>query len=331
MSNQNPNSAADGPAFDRPKLDQSNIDQTNVDQANVAQPHVAQSNTVCPRIVSMHDHVAELLGAYAVHAVNDGETELVELHLEHCELCQVELVQHFETAARLGAASVMPVAPRVWDNVLSEIRLTQVIGEPMQRSDQSPLEDPIEDPISIERSQVGSPASPAIPAFSPNQAEPARGSNVIDFAAASERVNKRRTWRVAVAAAVATAAITVPIVSSLSGSSPSLAALAKRVASQPSSRSLTLKSDTGSELVKVVVGKDGQGYLTSDSLPKLGANKAYQLWAVTASGPVSLGILGADPSVQAFATPLTYAALAISVEDAAGAATPTPPIASATV
>lgn len=339
MSNQNPNSAADGPAFDRPKLDQSNIDQTNVDQANVdqanvAQPHVAQSNTVWPSIVSMHDHVAELLGAYAVHAVNDGETELVELHLEHCELCQVELVQHFETAARLGAASVMPVAPRVWDNVLSEIRLTQVIGEPLQRSDQSPLEDPIEDPISIERSQVGSPAiptSPAIPAFSPNQDEPARGSNVIDFAAASERVNKRRTWRVAVAAAVATAAITVPIVSSLSGSSPSLAALAKRVASQPSSRSLTLKSDTGSELVKVVVGKDGQGYLTSDSLPKLGANKAYQLWAVTASGPVSLGILGADPSVQAFATPLTYAALAISVEDAAGAATPTPPIASATV
>ena len=325
MSNQNPNSAADGPAFDRPNFDQTIIDQANIDQANVAQP-----NTVWPSIVSMHDHVAELLGAYAVHAVNDAETELVELHLEHCELCQVELVQHFETAARLGAASVMPVAPRVWDNVLSEIRLTQVISEPMERSDQSP----VEDPISIERSHVVSPAIPAIPAipaFSTNQAEPARGTNVIDIAAASERVNKRRTWRVAVAAAVATAAITVPIVSSLSGSSPSLAALAKRVASQPSSRSLTLKSDTGSELVKVVVGKDGQGYLTSDSLPRLGANKVYQLWAVTASGPVSLGILGSDPSVQAFATPLTYAALAISVEDAAGAATPTPPIASATV
>jgi Anti-sigma-K factor rskA len=280
-----------------------------------------------PNIVSMHEHVADLLGAYAVHSVNDAETELVELHLEHCVLCQAELAEHFATAARLGAASVMPVAPRVWDSVLSQIRLTEAIKAPTAnaptalRSAQTSIsESPIEEKLTGTQQSV-----------SDDGGADDGGAKVIDFASASARINKRRTWRVAIAAAVATAAITIPIVSSLSGSSPSIAALAKRVASQSSSRSLTLKSEDGNELAKVVVGKDGQGYLTSDSLPKLASNKAYQLWAVTTSGPVSLGILGADPSVQAFATPSTYAALAISVEDSAGAAAPTPPIASAAV
>jgi anti-sigma-K factor RskA len=270
-----------------------------------------------PNIVSMHEHVADLLGAYAVHSVNDAETELVELHLEHCVLCQAELAQHFSTAARLGAASVMPVAPRVWGNVLNQIRLTSAIHAPVAdlAAQSSSAESPIEEKLISTQQTVSDDG----------------GANVIDFASASARINKRKTWRVAIAAVVATAAITVPLVSSLSGSAPSLAALAKRVASQPSSRALTLKSEDGNELAQVVVGKDGQGYLTSDSLPKLASNKAYQLWAVTTSGPVSLGMLGADPSVQAFATPSTYAALAISVEDSAGAAVPTPPIASAAV
>jgi Anti-sigma-K factor rskA len=306
-------------------------------------PNIDDANADRPTVVSIHEHVADLLGAYAVHSVNDAESELVELHLEHCVLCQAELAQHFETAARLGAASVMPVAPRVWDNVLNEIRLTKAISAPAElinhvdathRANQWSL-------FSAEALPSGAPANqqPITHQPTPSTNDPISAANnvannVADKGVSSgvnAEVRKGRPWRVAVAAAVATAAITVPIVSRLSGSSFSLAAVAKRVASQPSSRSFTLKSETGNELAKVVVGQDGQGYLTSDSLPKLANGKAYQLWAVTTSGPVSLGILGADPAVQAFATPQTYAALAISVEDAAGAAAPTPPIASAAV
>jgi hypothetical protein len=310
-------------------------------------PNIGDANADRPTVVSIHEHVADLLGAYAVHSVNDAESELVELHLEHCVLCQAELAEHFETAARLGAASVMPVAPRVWDNVLNEIRLTKAISAPAE------LSNPVDatnraNQWSLVSPEVSQPAAPANQQLITHQSTASTNdpisaaNNVADKGAANvankglgsgakAEVRKGRTWRVAVAAAVATAAITVPIVSRLSGSSFSLAAVAKRVASQPSSRLFTLKSETGSELAKVVVGQDGQGYLTSDSLPKLANGKAYQLWAVTTSGPVSLGILGADPAVQAFATPQTYAALAISVEDAAGAAAPTPPVASAAV
>ncbi len=302
---------------------------------------------------SVHEHVAELLGVYAIHAVTESEVELVELHLEHCENCQSELGQHFATAARLGAASVMPVAPRVWDNVLSEIRTasttaaaptpvpsptvallqTQGVSNPSGSKVVAAISATQSGPTSSNQWSEHSTSNSADNSISNSTFNPTTNpaSNVVDFAAASKRLNGRRTWRVAIAAAVASAAITVPIVSSLSGSSPSLAAIAKQVAAQPSSRLLTLKSAAGAELANVVVGKDGQGYLQSDSLPKLSAGKAYQMWAVTETGPVSLGMLGADPSVQAFATPETYAALAISVEESKGATAPTPPIASAAV
>jgi Anti-sigma-K factor rskA len=298
-----------------------------------------------PNVVSIHDHVADLLGAYAVHAVNDAESELVDLHLEHCALCQAELAQHFETAARLGAASVMPVAPRVWDNVLNEIRINTIIGSPAEHTTTARETTPfssdallasvpvIDQALASDSAGPTMAASPTVHSTDPQAGPgaPEQSTNLNSVSPGRVRGTRGHSWRVAVAAAVATAAITVPIVSRLTGSSFSLAAVAKRVAAQESSRSLTLKSETGSELAKVVVGQDRQGYLTSDSLPKLTNGKAYQLWAVTTSGPVSLGILGADPGIQAFATPQTYAALAISVEDAAGAAAPTPPIASAAV
>jgi Anti-sigma-K factor rskA len=300
-----------------------------------------------PTFASMHEHVADLLGVYAIHAVAESEIELVEIHLENCEICQAELGQHFATAARLGAASVIPVAPRVWDNVLNQIRsAAPIVAELTPISETGSTLSTVEPtslPTPLATSMLSSTVEPtSAPAHKWSQqstvertSNPSSGSvttnNVVDFVAASKRLGNKRTWRVAIAAAVASAAITVPIVSSLSGSSPSLAALAKRVAEQPSSKLLTLKSSTGDELAKVVVGEDGQGYLRSDSLPKLSLGKAYQLWAVTDAGPVSLGMLGADPSVQAFATPETYAALAISVEESKGATAPTPPIASATV
>ncbi len=348
MSNQHPN-IGDSSSENQPANEL--VNQSQADPLNMN----------WPKVQSLHEHVGELLGAYAVHSVNDAESELVELHLEHCVLCQAELAQHFATAARLGAASVMPVAPRVWDNVLNEIRLTKAIipTTELRSSAES----------TFAGSTVNSPASTVtkkanqwslVPTedrqlHEPSSEKPSHGESHVSNTRANNQANnqantqasnqandklngklnskpkKAHPWRVAVAAAVATAAITVPIVSRLSGSSFSLAAVAKRVAAQESSRSFTLKSENGNELAQVVVGKDGQGYLTRDSLPKLENAKAYQLWAVTTSGPVSLGILGADPGIQAFATPATYAALAISVEDAAGAAAPTPPIASAAV
>jgi len=61
------------------------------------------------------------------------------------------------------------------------------------------------------------------------------------------------------------------------------------------------------------------------------AGKDYQLWAVTKSGPLSLGLVRADPSGHALVQlsnagdPFTLAAFAVSLENEGGAPTPTAP------
>jgi len=60
-------------------------------------------------------------------------------------------------------------------------------------------------------------------------------------------------------------------------------------------------------------------------------DKDYQLWALTKSGPASLGLVRADPAGRALiqlsnaGDPFTLAAFAVSLENAGGAPTPTAP------
>ena len=49
-----------------------------------------------------HDEVGELLGAYALHAVDADERTLVEAHLEDCPRCRGELREHEAVASLLG-------------------------------------------------------------------------------------------------------------------------------------------------------------------------------------------------------------------------------------
>lgn len=63
-----------------------------------------------------HDEIRELLGAYALDAVEEGEREEIEAHLPACPQCRAEVAGHRETAAML--ANVGGVAPTgVWDRI----------------------------------------------------------------------------------------------------------------------------------------------------------------------------------------------------------------------
>ena len=59
--------------------------------------------------------------------------------------------------------------------------------------------------------------------------------------------------------------------------------------------------------------------------------KDYQLWAITKTGPISLGLVRTDPQGSAVirlndaGDPFTLAAFAVSLENAGGAPTPTAP------
>ena len=81
-------------------------DQNDSDRAKLEQVLAASEDSEHANVASIHEHVAELLGAYAIHAVAEAEIEFVELHLDQCETCQVELAEHLATAARIGAAPI---------------------------------------------------------------------------------------------------------------------------------------------------------------------------------------------------------------------------------
>jgi anti-sigma factor RsiW len=69
-----------------------------------------------------HDELAELLGAYALDAVDDtdGEREAVRLHLLDCARCRAEVAQHREVAALL-AHTGEPAPAAVWDRITAAI------------------------------------------------------------------------------------------------------------------------------------------------------------------------------------------------------------------
>ena len=253
------------------------------------------------RVVS-HAELAELLGAYSLHALEDDEMAMVDAHLATCDTCSNELAAHFDVAAALGTVVETPVSPAIWDRIATEVR-----------ANASRKEAVVPDPA---------PSSPPLLSAVPDRVAP-----VIALDAAREAKRFRmRGLRIAVGSAAAAAAVVIPLTASLTGSaSPSLAALGARAEREPGSVTMSLKDPNGRQLARAVLTASGKGYILRDSLPALPAGKTYQLWAVTGK-TVSAGVLGRDPGVSAFTVDAPATALAISVEPTAGSivATTTP-------
>ena len=86
-------------------------------------------------------------------------------------------------------------------------------------------------------------------------------------------------------------------VSTLQAASPAVTAALRA----PGHQLVVLDSSaTKTEQAKVVVLPSGQGYLVSSAMPSLEKGQTYQLWAIEGNQPVSLGLLGAAPGQAAF-------------------------------
>jgi hypothetical protein len=95
------------------------------------------------------------------------------------------------------------------------------------------------------------------------------------------------------------------------------AALARVAATAPGARHASLTDQDGKTLASAVVLTDGTGYLTAQ-LPRVPAGQTYQLWGITRTGTVSLGVLGRNPSTVAFQAAVPTQSLAITTEAAGG-------------
>jgi anti-sigma factor RsiW len=255
-----------------------------------------------------HDEIAELLGAYALDAVDDDERAAVEAHLEVCPRCRAEVEEHTEVAGLLAQGGG-PAPEGVWG------RIADSLEEPPPELRLAPVARAAEAPPTADRAP-----GPGV--------APGAGADVV-------RLDDRRRWprRLAAVAAVA-AAVLVAVLGlevrdqadridelQVALDDPARAALDAALV-QPDTRRVELAVADGTATIEGAVTADGVGYLRADALPDLGEGRTYQLWGLGGDAPVSLGTIGADPAVVTFRAE-GWEQFAVSAEDAGGSVAPT--------
>ena len=255
-----------------------------------------------------HHDIQELLGAFALDAVDDDERDLIAAHLVGCPRCRAEVEGHRETAALLAHSGAR--APEgVWDRIANALD---------------------EAPPALELDRIAprpAGAEPTVTGPSDDLSERRRAK-----AAARRSIPLRVAAATMAVAAALTLFLGVALGRNDDGGLSRLEAAAeameKAAVSNAAYSALTdsgnerveLASSDGKASAQVVRLPDGTGYLVPNSLAALPAGRVYQLWAVRSDAKISLGVLGGQPEVSAFRMTGPVAAYAVTEENAGGVA-----------
>jgi anti-sigma factor RsiW len=249
-----------------------------------------------------HSQLQELLGAYALDAVDDDERDLVEAHLVGCPRCRAEVAEHREVAARLAHTGTA-APPGLWDRIAASLEEAPppLVLPPPGTHGVATRPDP----------------DPAAPGSAPAGAIPIRRGGpppAVRWLAAAAAV---------AALVVAVAGIRVALDSRRASWGDALARSFVAALSDRGSKTVVLRSPDGRLSAQLVLAPDGTGYLAASELPRLAPDRTYQLWALVGDQRVSSGVLGARPGLRAFPADPAAAGYAITEERAGGVATTT--------
>ena len=274
-----------------------------------------------------HVDASELLGAYALDAVEPDEAAAIEAHLETCPRCRAELVSHREVVGLLAYAG--QEAPEgLWDRVVS--RINDADGDADGRTGSEPRSGlsfgsggPLEPPHSLRLVRVDRDQAPKGAGTSPKGRRP------------GWRYFTQATSLVAAAAIVVVALLGVEVVrlqdrtNHLSGQITAMAdqptmADVRKALSVPGARKVVLASSSttapgGGDALDAVILPSGDGYLYDSKLSPLTSAQTYQLWGIVGGQQISYGVLGSTPApVTAFRASAGVQALAVTAEVAGG-------------
>jgi anti-sigma factor RsiW len=271
-----------------------------------------------------HDEIQDLLGAYALDAVDPETATMVEHHLEGCLRCSTEVAQHHEVAGLLANSGGASPAT-LWDGIASQLdgstppswqRLSARLETGADRTDDH----------MAGRESAAAGAGAAGAGVADGAADDA--SKVIPIT--NER--RRRRWVAWTASAVAAAAAVVAVVlgvqvhhldHQVSALQRPLSSAEQEALREPSTKRvrLTAHPSTGTPVVvTVVLTKSGTGFVQAGQLSPLPIDQTYQLWGAVGEKTISLGLLGARPTLVAFSVAggAVVSAFAITAERSGG-------------
>ncbi len=242
-----------------------------------------------------HAEVEELLGVYALDALDGAEAAEVEAHLATCPRCAAEVLEHREVAALL-AHSGSPAPDGLWGRI----------------SDSLSVPPPV---IDFDRASL------------------ARAD--IDSRPTGRRGWAVRAGALGLVAAAVLIGILGVRVRDLDRQIDQIDATdlaVKQALADPGADVVKLTSADGTVGGKVVISSAGPDFLVASDLPALADDRTYQLWGVVEGNVISLGVLGNQPDVVSFETSGRVSTFALTDEVAGGVVVSTQaPVATATL
>ena len=221
------------------------------------------------------DQFTDLLGAYALDAVDPDERAAIERHLVDCPRCRAEVAEHREVASYLAHTGAD--APEgVWDKIAAELA-------------------PAAPPMRMTILPTGEAAKAA--ASAPPEAPVAPVTSIDQARSTGRRPSRPMLAVMAVAASIIVVlGLVVVAQSQRVGGNQTVEEMAAD-ASTHSKLAVDLAGDDGT--ARAVVGADGKGYLIMDGVSAPGDGNVYQLWGKVDDTVLSLGTFG-DASVVPF-------------------------------
>jgi anti-sigma-K factor RskA len=237
----------------------------------------------------------ELLGAYALDAVDEEEREQVEAYVDRTPEARSLVAEYRETAARLAHGGG-EAPPGLWE------RIEQTLEE--------------------EPPQLAAPLPGGVVAFESRRTRFRRRIAVAVGVAAAVVVVGSLTVKVVQQD---------DRIDELGreARNGSVLAAAETASRDPRAARVTLSSTDGALEARAVYLPDGDGFLVENNLRPLPPDRTYQLWALLgdpgAERAISAGVLGPDPGVTAFRVQGPVAGLAITDEQSPGSVAPSNP------
>lgn len=222
----------------------------------------------------------ELLGAYALDAVDTDERLAIEQYLAVDPRARREVEEHREVATIL-AWSTMTAPDGLWDRIASNL-------------DEAPPRPSGElaSVLSLDRARHDRPAR--------------------------RRWQNLGSWAVASAAAAVVAVLVVNSVANQGPEESPLAVVVAEARADRDSITADLVRADGAVGGEAIIDQDGHGFLIGATLPELPADLTYQLWGVIGDQVISLGVLGHNPEIELFSAGAPVSQLVVTIERAGG-------------